>query len=148
MRFKRFPKFGNELERGFPVHENCYDCVEFYNGCDAWPENRAFQCGDYYPLPSVMPGTLGQVFPPSRMQGRKEPRIRKVVAEQDRSQPRRAVSEKRRKYMTNYMRHRRAARPQSKQVSDVPSALQTRPSIGPQIENVNTLPPAGRVPRL
>jgi len=27
------PEFGKELKRGFEVHENCYDCADFYDGC-------------------------------------------------------------------------------------------------------------------
>ena len=79
MRCKRFPEFGKELGRGFPVHAACYDCVEFYDGCDAWPEGKPFSCADYYQLPDVMPGTSGQVFPPSWMRGRKEPRVRQAA---------------------------------------------------------------------
>ena len=61
---------------GKTVHESCCGCVEFYHGCHAWPQDRRFCCADYYPLPDVMPDRSGQVFPPSRMQGRKEPRER------------------------------------------------------------------------
>jgi hypothetical protein len=75
MRFNRFPSFGRELRRPFEVHENCYDCVEFYDGCRAWRASREFACANYYRLPDVMPGTHGQVLPPSRMQGRKKPRV-------------------------------------------------------------------------
>jgi len=155
MQSRRFPKFGHELERGFPVHETCYDCVEFYNGCNAWPENKAFQCADYYPLPSVMPGTCGQVFPPSGMEGRTEPKVRREVAADghedflvpspaptskqrvpSHARPRlcecgAALSkgkrfcescrvQRRRQTMCDYMRSRRAARPESKQVSELP----------------------------
>jgi hypothetical protein len=77
MPFNKFPEFGEQLKRLFEVHENCYDCAEFYDGCNAWPENKPFDCVDYYPLPDVMPGTCGQVFPPSRMQGRREPQSRR-----------------------------------------------------------------------
>jgi hypothetical protein len=72
MQFKRFPEFGKELRRPFQVHENCFDCTEFHDGCNAWPESKPFDCADYYPPPDVMPGTYGQVFPPWRMQGRKD----------------------------------------------------------------------------
>lgn len=34
MRTNKLPDFGKELRRPFEVHENCYDCVEFYDGCD------------------------------------------------------------------------------------------------------------------
>jgi hypothetical protein len=76
------PEFGKELRRAFEVHENCYDCAEFYGPgrgvvvCNAWPASKAFNCADFLRLPDVMPGTSGQVFPPSRMGDRKEPRIR------------------------------------------------------------------------
>ena len=78
----RFPDFGKELQRSFEVHENCYNCAEFYGpgrgvvGCNAWPAAKEFACADYLPLPNVgVNGKLGQEFPPSRMQGRKEPRV-------------------------------------------------------------------------
>ncbi len=81
MNFKRFPEFGKELRRPFEVCSRCYDCVEFYGeghgstGCNAWPAGKPFRCGDFYPLPPVgINGETGQHFPPSRMQGRKEPR--------------------------------------------------------------------------
>ena len=73
---RRFPDFGRELRRPFAVHENCYDCAGFYDGCDAWPESRPFDSTDCYLLPDVMPGGHGQVFPPSRMRGRKQPQAR------------------------------------------------------------------------
>ena len=44
------------------------------------PGNKRLLCADYFPLPDVMPGDHGQVFPPSRMHGRKEPRTRLVGA--------------------------------------------------------------------
>ncbi len=81
----RFPDFGKELQRPFEVHEACYACVEFYGpgrgvvGCNAWLASKAFNCADFLRLPDVMPGTSGQVFPASRMGGRKEPRIRSVA---------------------------------------------------------------------
>ena len=79
---KRFPGFGRELKREYPVHEVCYDCAEFYDGCNAWPaskpiktlDGKHLRCLDFLSLPDVMPGTHGQVFPPSRMGGRKSPR--------------------------------------------------------------------------
>jgi hypothetical protein len=80
MNARGFPDIDERLSRPFPVHENCYDCAEFYHGCTAWPERRPFACADYCPLPDVMPGTCGQVFPPSRTQGRKEPRVRQEPA--------------------------------------------------------------------
>jgi hypothetical protein len=76
MKPNRSPDFGAELRRPFEVHECCYDCVEFYGGCNAWPAGKPFACADYHQLPDVLPGTTGQMFPPSRMKGRKEPRAR------------------------------------------------------------------------
>ena len=75
----RFPNFGRELQRPFDVAEPCYDCAEFYEGCNAWPASTwptsgPIPCADFNRLPDVLPGTCGQVFPPSRMGGRKEPR--------------------------------------------------------------------------
>jgi len=67
---KTFPDFGKELRRPFAVDERCYDCAEFYDGCPARRENPDTYCLDYLGLPDVMPGTTGQVFPPSRLQGR------------------------------------------------------------------------------
>jgi len=79
------PDFGEEVKRPFEVHENCYDCAEVYGpgrgvvGCNAWPASKAFNCADFLRLPDVMPGMNGQVFPPSRMGDRKEPRIRSAA---------------------------------------------------------------------
>jgi hypothetical protein len=69
-------EFGKELQRPFKVDERCYDCVEFYGGCNAQPENRDTRCADYFRLPHGMPAPCGQTFPSSRMNGRKEPRVR------------------------------------------------------------------------
>jgi hypothetical protein len=60
----RFPDFGKELRRPFAVHENCYDCADFYDGCTGWRASREFDCHRYYRLPDVLPGTSGQTFPP------------------------------------------------------------------------------------
>jgi hypothetical protein len=83
----RFPDFGKELQRPFEVHENCSDCAEFYGpghgvpGCNAWPASKDFACLDFLRLPDVgVNGQTGQEFPPSRMGGRKEPRIRRPTA--------------------------------------------------------------------
>ncbi len=62
-------EFGAELKRPFPVHEHCYDCAEFYYGCMGWRAAKDFACKGYNRLPDVMPGTYGQVFPPSRRSG-------------------------------------------------------------------------------
>jgi len=59
----RFPDFGQELRRPFEVHENCYDCAGFYDGCRAWPAAKAFACRIVQPLPDVPAGTCGQRFP-------------------------------------------------------------------------------------
>ena len=56
--------------------ERCHDCAELYYSCHAHPENQDVHYADYLRLPDVMPGTTGQAFPPPRMNGRKEPRIR------------------------------------------------------------------------
>jgi len=77
MRLGMHPDFDKEVQRPFDVHENCYDCAEFYDGCKAWPQSKEFNCADFHRLPDVMPGTCGQVFPPSRMRSRREPRERK-----------------------------------------------------------------------
>jgi hypothetical protein len=71
----RFPDFDKDVRRPFAVAEDCYDCGEFYDGCNARPANPPTRCRDYLRLPDVMPGTYGQEFPPSRMGGRKEPRL-------------------------------------------------------------------------
>ncbi len=73
MKTIRFPDFGQELKRPFAVAEQCYDCAEFYDGCHAWPASKPWRCADYLQRLDVMPGTCGQMFPPSRMKGRKEP---------------------------------------------------------------------------
>ena len=112
---KRFPGFGRELKRDYLVHERCYDCAEFYDGCKAWPEDKAFSCGQYNPLPDVMPGTCGQVFPETanaiptdtdRRCGCGEPLPKsKQYCDECRRQNRR---ESKREYMRNYMQGRRA----------------------------------------
>ena len=72
------------------IHEDCCGCIEFYHGCHAQPEGKAFKCADYRRLPDVMPGVPLPPFPPSKMQGRIEPRIRtEPAAEQERPAPRR-----------------------------------------------------------
>jgi hypothetical protein len=69
--------FGAEVRRSFEVHDNCFGCAAFYEGCAAWPKSRAFACADYYPLPTVgMNGQTGQQWPASRMGSRKQPRTR------------------------------------------------------------------------
>ena len=62
------PNFGKELRRDFEVHENCYDCADFYDGCPAWRASRDFACQDFNRLPDVLPGTCGQKSPPPRRQ--------------------------------------------------------------------------------
>ena len=54
MPFKTFPEFGKELRRAFEVHENCYDCTEFYYGCEGWRASRVFACGNFNRLPDVI----------------------------------------------------------------------------------------------
>lgn len=60
---QRFPDLGKELRRPFSVHEHCYDCAAFYDGCEAWPAAKEFGCGHYQRLPDVMSGAFGQEFP-------------------------------------------------------------------------------------
>ncbi len=151
MNTKSLPGFDEKLSRPFPVHEYCYDCAESYHGCSAWPEKRPFDCADYYRLPDVMPGTCGQVFPPSRMQGRKKPRVRREPAT-DKTEPQsqQGSTEGRRKYMREYMREymrrRRANSAVSQPLSEVPSPHAGRPSDGRGSENVKHRPCAVRVP--
>ena len=83
----RFPDFGKELRRPFEVHENCYDCAEFYGpghgamGCQGWRASRGFACRDFNRLPDVLPGTCGQMFSPSRRQTQAGPELEPI--EQD-----------------------------------------------------------------
>lgn len=70
-------RFGTELARPFEVAEPCYDCAAFYDGCNAWPASiwptsGPIPCADFNRLPNVQ--SCGQVFPPSRMGERTEPR--------------------------------------------------------------------------
>jgi hypothetical protein len=99
MRTPRFPSFGRELERPFDVADGCFDCREFYGeghgdvGCNAWPASRwptdgPCPCADFNRIPDVLPGECGQRFPPSRMNGRKEPRERQSAATDTDSQRR------------------------------------------------------------
>jgi hypothetical protein len=74
MNHEKSSGFGHEVKRTFLNSEQCYDYAEFYDGCNAWPASKAFRCADYLRFPDVLPGNYGQVFPPSRMKGRKEPR--------------------------------------------------------------------------
>jgi len=57
MQVKTFPNFGRELKKAFPVHENCYNCAGFYEGCEGWRAASEFGCSYYQRLPDVMPGT-------------------------------------------------------------------------------------------
>jgi len=66
MIFRRFPDFGKERRRPFEVHASCYNCADFYDGCEAWPAGKPLACGRYNRLPDVMPGTCGQRFPMTR----------------------------------------------------------------------------------
>lgn len=61
--FQRFPDLGKELRRPFEIHECCYDCAAFYDGCSAWPASKPCKCRYYQRLPDVMPGTYGQRLP-------------------------------------------------------------------------------------
>jgi hypothetical protein len=69
-----FPEFGKELQRSFEVHENCYDCAAFYDGCKGWRASRDFDCRDFHRRPDVgIDGRRGQEFPPSRRKSRTQP---------------------------------------------------------------------------
>jgi len=72
MPFNTFPKFGEQLKRLFEVHENCYDCAEFYDGCMGWRASKGFVCEGFNRLADVIPGTYGQRFPASRRSERAE----------------------------------------------------------------------------
>ncbi len=78
-----FPDFDKDVRRPFAVDEQCYDCTEFYAGCNARSANPPMRCRDFLRLPDVLPGTYGQVFPPSRMGGQKEPRLLRGPAEKE-----------------------------------------------------------------
>ncbi len=45
MQTRIFRDFGKELQQPFVVAEQCYGCAEFYDGCKAWPQSKAFACG-------------------------------------------------------------------------------------------------------
>ncbi len=76
-----FPDFDRDVRRPFAVDEDCYDCAEFYHGCNGCPASTPARCRDRLRLPDVMPGACGQTFPPSRMGGRREPRLCRESAE-------------------------------------------------------------------
>jgi len=40
----RFSDFGKEVRRSFDVHEFCYDCIRFVEGCKGWPARCTFAC--------------------------------------------------------------------------------------------------------
>lgn len=61
-----FSDFGKELKRSFAVAGQCYDCAEFYDGCNGWRASQDFGCRQYNRLPDVLPGTCGQAFPAPR----------------------------------------------------------------------------------
>ena len=63
------PDFGKELRRGFEVRENCYDCADFYDGCQAWSASTEFACAYFNRLSDVgIHGKVGQESPPARRQ--------------------------------------------------------------------------------
>ncbi len=70
-----FPDFDRDVRRPFAVDEDCYDCGEFYHGCNGCPASAPARCRDRLRLPDVPAGTTGQTIPPSRMGERKEPRL-------------------------------------------------------------------------
>jgi hypothetical protein len=79
-----FPDFDKDVRRPFAVAEDCYDCGEFYAGCNGRPASPPTCCRDYLRLPDVKAGTTGQTFPPSRMGGRRDPRLYRETAADDR----------------------------------------------------------------
>ena len=93
MRANSFFDFGKELARDFQVHENCYDCVELYEGCTGWRAEMAFACKTVNPLPDVPAGTTGQPWPAARRKTRRPSKDR--------------LSESRRVYQRELMRKRR-----------------------------------------
>jgi hypothetical protein len=40
----RFPDFGKEVKRSYPIHEYCYDCRRLVKGCKGWKVTRKFNC--------------------------------------------------------------------------------------------------------
>ena len=61
-------------ERLTGLHENCYDCAEFFHACRGWP-GKEFACADFLNIPTVgVQGATGMKLPDSRMGGRTEPR--------------------------------------------------------------------------
>lgn len=71
-------RFGAELKRTNPTDHTCYDCAEFFFSCSGRPPdpNRKTKCRDARRLPDVgLNGQTGQEIPPSRMNGRNEPRL-------------------------------------------------------------------------
>jgi hypothetical protein len=81
----RFPDFGKELRRSFEVHENCYECASFYDGCPAWPAAREFACRQCDRLPDVPSGTCGQQLPPFRRQVSSRPASDPIETQSTRS---------------------------------------------------------------
>ena len=77
------PEFGKELRRPSEVHENCYDCVSFYDGCQGWRASDDFECRHSNRLTDVLPGTCGQRFPPSRRRNPARPELASEPVEQD-----------------------------------------------------------------
>jgi hypothetical protein len=140
-----FPDFDTDVRRPFAVHEDCYDRAEFYYGCNARPSNPPTHCRDYLRLLDVMPGTYGQTFPPSRMQGHKEPRLYQETAK-DKPEPQspQPTTPKRKRYMAAYMKRRRAESSASRSVSDMPFPRAGRPAKQRRIKNVNSPPLSGR----
>lgn len=71
---KRLSDFGKEVRPDFGVHENCYDCAEFYDGCPAWRASTVFECRVFNRLPDVgIEGKLGQEFSVARRRARTRP---------------------------------------------------------------------------
>jgi len=51
-----FPDFGKEVRRWYPVHEYCYDCKKFVEGCNGWNPRKKFECvkAKWYPKVKVV----------------------------------------------------------------------------------------------
>lgn len=52
----RFSEFGKEIRRSFAVHECCYDCKRFVDGCRGWSAKRVFTCEKIQLYKRVEPG--------------------------------------------------------------------------------------------
>jgi len=70
------------------LHENCYDCAEFYHACRGWPAAKDWACADFLNIPTVgVQGATGMKLPDSRMGGRTEPRATDAKAAEKHRRP-------------------------------------------------------------